>query len=445
MLHHWHTDQLFPKLEPGWLARLQPQGTVRALADNEVAFRQAETPYAFWVILHGKLRVHKTIGGQSVILADHEAGEFAADITLLTCGLTPVTGTAVGPTELLEIPAFKFRQLLADCDEAILTIVEALIERTRDFESRIRLREKSLATTSLAAGLAHEINNPAAALLSSAGNLARQLHLLRDHAVPHTVQQSGAPLFAAEPLDAITRFDAEATIEEELVRQQIPDAAAWTTILLDAGLTPHSLQALPSGLSLAHLQTLALTQLLLESAGELQQSARRIGNIVQSMKTYSNLDRAPMLRGSLHPSLEAALQISACRQPRPDCVVLRFDPQLPSVLHWPGEICQAWSCLIQNAFDAIAASGSLTISTGSSATHVWVEFQDSGTGIAPEHLPRIFDPFFTTKAPGQGLGMGLDIARRIIEHLHCGSVDARSHRGLSPRKNETTFRVMLPR
>ena len=172
--------------------------------------------------------------------------------------------------------------------------------------------------------------------------------------------------------------------------------------------------------------------------GELDDATSRIADLVGAVGDYSYLDQGPRQAVDIHDGLESTLALLAhkLRAKRIE-VVREFDPGLPPVEASGSELNQVWTNLIDNAADAVADAGRITLRTGRQGPRVSIEVADDGRGIPDEVQPRVFDAFFTTKPVGHGAGLGLDIAQRIVVRNH-GEIRLRS------RPGDTRFQVLLP-
>ncbi|MDP9375249.1 MAG: ATP-binding protein, partial [Chloroflexota bacterium] len=175
---------------------------------------------------------------------------------------------------------------------------------------------------------------------------------------------------------------------------------------------------------------------------EIEGGAARISHLVRAIKEHARLDRAPLGEVDVHEGLESTLTLLGHKLGDGVAVAREYDPALPRIQAWASELNQVWTNLIDNAIDAILASprgaGRIRIRTAREPERVLVEIADNGPGIAPDVLPRIWEPFFTTKGVGEGTGLGLDIARRIVAGQHKGDLRVESAPG------DTRFQVRLP-
>ncbi len=349
-----------------------------------------------------------------------------------------------------------FRSLVAKCSPLAETVLTAMVRRSQEVESQMRSHEKLAALGKLSAGLAHELNNPAAAAGRAARYLHDSIHQIQELAIRYdcrfsdpqrdavvelrrTLVEGRATRPALAPL---IRSDREDELGGWLADHEIADAWQLAPSLVDAGVTTELLERLAGRLgcdALAGAITwLETTLRMADLAGEVEQSTTRIAELVVAMKEYSYMDQASVQEIDVNRGLESTLKMFAFRLKGGIEVDRQYDPNLPRLVAHPGELNQVWTNLIDNALDALNGKGRLTVRSVREDDAVLVEIIDNGPGIPPEVLPHIFEPFFTTKEVGQGTGLGLDISYRIVTNRHHGSLRATSKAG------ETRFQVRLP-
>jgi PAS domain S-box-containing protein len=337
----------------------------------------------------------------------------------------------------------------------VVTFVD--ITERRRVEEEMRQTEKMAALGKLSAGLAHELNNPAAAAQRASGQLAEGLGELQ----VATVEVTRASL-APSAWDAITewarefheRADGSSSLsaleasdrEEELIgwleAHDVEDAWTLASTLVNAGVGKDDLDAIAAELPAEPLGAVILwlcrSITVQELAGTVARSTKNISDLVNVVKSYSYMDQASLQYVDVHAGLEDTLTILGHKLRQGFEVVRQYDRDLPQVQVQGSELNQVWTNLIDNAIGAMGERGTITIKTYKDDDHLMVEIADDGPGIPEEIRPRVFDPFFTTKGVGEGTGLGLDVARRIVTARCGGEIDFSSQPG------ETVFRVSLP-
>ena len=469
---------LFAALDAEQLAWLAQAGVELALADGEVLFRDGEAADAFFVLLDGELAFSTTdhsgreqfltrhvrhahsVAGQDVGLAEadhdgkpHAAHEFTGELPLLANGDYMATAVAVGPTCVLRYDKPQFFEMLVRCPQVCTVLLPVLAWRIHASEVAVRRRATLEALGTLAAGLAHELNNPAAAVARSAAELADMLpQLLNDcaglghraepaelTAVTESIDEirTRAPLRAVDPLDAM---DATDEVTDWLLDRDIDSSLADD--LVQCGLRLGDLEALATRLrpdvTAPAVEVVAGSLRAHATVAEVVGATGRISALIASTKAYSDLDRAAERdEVDVVEGIEATLtmlvaKLSGIR------VVRDYRDGLPRISARPSELNQVWTNLVDNAVDAMPDGGTLTITAGGVCDDLLVEFRDTGCGVPPAAMPRLFQPFFTTKDVGRGTGLGLYLSHEIVTRRHGGAISVSSEPG------DTRFCVRLP-
>ncbi len=411
---------------------------------------------AMFVVLAGALQMYFDIGGQTLKV---DASMRNGVIGLLPYSrMTEFKGKtfAAESTQVLRIGKEHFPAMLQNIPELGYRLVALLSDRVRAGTRAADQREKMMALGKLSAGLAHELNNPAAAVQRATDDLQQRLRHSNDLVVRMAehqltpeqmraivkLRERGSPKDAAG-LSALERGDREDDLGDWLDEQGIDDAWMLAEAFVAAGLELDSVRQacvdLPEAAApdvLAWIGSgLAARQLLSQVAT----ASSRISKLVGSIKSYSHMDQTPDMEPTdLHEGLDSTVTMMTHKLKNKNIdLVRRYDEELPRVPAQVSNLNQVWTNLIDNAIDASEPGGKLQLSTEHDACSAFIRVTDNGGGIAPENQARIFDTFFTTKPVGEGTGLGLDIALHIVQQ-HDGEITLDSQPG------RTEFTVRLP-
>ena len=409
------------------------------------------------VILEGEIQFERTDSpGSPVIMAS--AGQVTG--VLPFSRLTQIQGTAraVLPSRLLRLHRQYFPEMVQRMPQLAQRLVSLMSDRIREVTRMETQQEKLMALGKLSAGLAHELNNPAAAARRAAQNLMEAMENVRGASLKllqHSFSEAQRVAMlqfeqevmrqAASPVeqlsDPLEFSDREEAVTNWLERHAVSEPYKIASLLTDARVGPEKLDALAAttgedstGYVLHRIAALLTVYALVR---EIDNSTRRISDLVTAVKRYSYMDQGALQEVSLQEDLENTLKIFGNRLKNGITVIRDYDPQLPRVCAYGGELNQVWTNLIDNAIDAMNGKGELRVRALHEPDCAVVEIGDNGPGIPTDVQARVFDPFFTTKKVGEGTGLGLDTALRIIRKHH-GSIDLKSQPG------DTRFRVRLP-
>ncbi len=449
--------ELFAGLSEDDLDRLYRMSETLAIPAAATLIDEGVAADAMFVVLSGEFEVTKHSAKGEVVLARRGSGEVFGEMALLENAPRNASVRALMDSSVLKISRASFEQLVCSNTETMMAIMHIFARRLRSTETMLRQSEKMAALGTLAAGLAHELNNPAAAARRSVNllrnqltawlSLAAQLDTLhldeRQVEVRSQLRESLSRRTAATVnLDPLARSDLEYELQDWLEQQGVSQAWEAAPVLISAGWTLNTLQQGTQIFSRTQLpvllQWLAAGCTAYSLVHEVGVSAERISEMVKSVKEYTYLDRAPIQQVNVHDGLDSTLLIMKHKLKEGVVVQKQYATDPPRIEAYASELNQVWINLIDNAIDAMQGHGVLTLHTYPHDGEVAVEICDNGPGIPPDVLPRIFDSMFTTKAIGKGTGMGLHIARNIIESKHHGSIHVDSSPG------HTCFTVLLP-
>jgi signal transduction histidine kinase len=449
---------LFEGLGEQELERWAQAAELREVEPGEPVTEQGALVLSFHLVLDGELEAFAVDEeGRMEPVSRHRAPTWVGAIAVLTGGLSGVRMLAATEVLLGEVDSDAFIELtLAQRPvfDRVMRQVRPVVSRVTALESN---RERLASLGTMAAGLTHELNNPAAAARRAAADLAETLEVLSStigHFVEAGVEreqalalvqlqrQALAQCSARGSLDALDAADAEDELLAVLAQLGVPEAWKISEPLARAGvdgawLTRVGELAGPAAHAALEWVAASLTAHTLTS--ELAESTERMSALVGAVKSYAYMDRGELVEVDLHEGLETTLTVLGHKLKHAQIEVVRdYDRSLPRMLVYGGELNQVWTNLIDNAIQAAGERGTITIRTALEGPCARVDVIDDGPGIAAEARERIFDPFFTTKEVGQGTGLGLDTARRIVVERHHGGIDVDS------RPGETAFHVWLP-
>jgi signal transduction histidine kinase len=440
-----------PREELEWLVA---HGTFEAHEAGDVIGPKGKRIEKLWLVISGLVAIRVDRGAGPRLVTEWRSGEVTGMLPYSRMKAPPGDNCCAEKTELLAIDEEFFPELVHRCPAFTAYTVHTMLDRARNFNTSALQDEKMVSLGKLAAGLAHELNNPASATKRGASLLLQELSQL-----DAALRALSARGLTDELLDAIERVcplfltrsdaglespiqqaDREDEITDWLVRHQADPAYAAS--FADTAVTIDALDRLASATSgealEAALRWLAARSATQALATDIEGAASRIYGLVGAVKTFTYMDKlAGPESVAVEPGIRDTLRILDSKvRSKNASITLDFEPDLPRVRATGGELNQAWMNLIDNALDAIPESGRIDISARRELDRVLVCVVDDGPGIPADLLPQIFDPFFTTKPPGQGTGLGLDMTRRLVRRYH-GDISVES------RPGRTEFRVSL--
>lgn len=453
-LNDLRKSPLFQGLSDGELQQLVDMAEPVSLRAGEILIRQGDAGDSAYVVIQGEFEIQKQTG-QSLIKIDvRNPGDVVGEMALLSSAPRNATVIAKADCEVLRIPAQAFEQLLTSSTTAAMAVLHWVMARLTQNEALLHQQEKMASLGTFSAGLAHELNNPAAAAQRSAAELRKTIgkwqsltHQIEAMALQENqtqwldnfMKESARRFESPLKLDALEKIDLVDQLQSWLEANNIDSAWELAPAMVNFGWNVKALETLKGisffGLSIQWLGASCLVMGLLSEVG---QTTERLSQIVRAMKSYTYLDQAPLLEVDVHDGLENTLVIMQHKLKQGVSVKREYASDLPRIEAYASELNQVWTNIIDNAVDAMNGRGEITLRTYSEDNHVIVEIEDNGPGIPEPIRSRVFDPFFTTKAPGKGTGLGLHISHDIIANRHHGQLLLESQPG------KTKFKAILP-
>ncbi|HLW51537.1 MAG TPA: ATP-binding protein [Candidatus Angelobacter sp.] len=444
---------IFADLPEDQLAWFLDQSSELTLRPGDLYAQQGKPADAMFVSLEGQVEARGDFGGESVLIPQSPSGIGGA-LPFSRMKDFTVTGRAVTEARLLRFPAEKFNELVQRMPELARRLVGVMSDRIREATRWEQQRDRLAALGKLSAGLAHELNNPASAARRATSHLRELLKRIKDASHELGARELTATQRAqieklessliqrdGPPPDPLTASNLEEQIDELLRSHGQNDLWQLAADLARKNARPDVLQSLFSTFDAttarAALVRIAASLEIASLLDEIESSVSRISELVTAIKEYTYMDQGSVQNVDIVKSLENTLTILNHKLKRGVNVVREYHPIPLLVNSFGSELNQVWTNIMDNAIDAMNGKGELRVHTYLDNGCVVVEIADNGPGIAPDVRPHIFEPFFTTKGVGEGTGLGLDTAQRIVKK-HRGSIQVTSKPG------DTRFQVSLP-
>jgi signal transduction histidine kinase len=428
--------------------------------DGDVVFKTGDQAELLVFILEGKFSFYMDVNGTLVYYLtfenDKPSGGISGLIPHSRMKTSPGTSFSIGKVRALTLHKKYFGELEQRNPEFIQKLIGYMTERAKMFATIQLQREKVSALGKLSAGIAHELNNPAAAINRIASELRTKLNenyeltarLLTKEVTSASIESirsiaSAKETGKKETLSAMKRMEKEDEILDWFTDNNFTEDRNLAETFSEFGFSTADLDALRNDISsdafmdmLRWLENILISDRLI---GDLKEASLRISTLVGAIKSHVHMDRTNDAQPTnLETDIENTLTLMGYKlRDKNITVTKKYCADMPMVDAYVGELNQVWTNLIDNAIDAMPKDGELTITSSTSKKDVTVRIIDNGAGIPNEIISRVFDPFFTTKKVGQGTGIGLDIVKKIVEHHH-GEIKVNSVPG------RTEFAICIP-
>jgi len=442
-----------PEPELQWLV---DHSEIVTLKEGEYLYRKGEPVDHLLIVLTGRLRMFIDRNGQHRELGFNEKGYIGGLLPYSRMKTGAASGVAVEKSTALCLHRRDFREMIASQYQLVESFVHLMLDRTRDYTKLDQQNEKMISLGKLSAGLAHELNNPAAAVVRSASALKKHLSFVpekfksvisiqaTDAQVDHVNEILSAVLKRGTPdLTLLEKSALEDDLYDWLDEHNVDNGFEIAESFAEYGVTTDDLDGVAQQIAAKNLTAVLdwLNNVLTteKMVNEIAEASERIGNLVQSIKEYSHMDGgADKKMVVLRDGVESTLRILQHKlKTKHIKVELAIPDSLPKICVSPGEMNQVWTNLIDNAIDALPEAGEIRIESEQDREFVITKVIDNGSGIPQDVIEQIFDPFFTTKEIGKGSGLGLEIAQNIIKR-HRGQIK------VSSKPGHTEFSVCLP-
>lgn len=434
------------------------RGEYLEIKAGEVFYKRGDPVDKLTILLEGLAAFRMEQNGQYKEMIRFVKGDITGALPYSRAFSGNANGAILSDSKIFTLNKSHFQDLVSECHDLAAMLVHRMTDRVRDMVRLQQQNEKLMALGKLSAGLAHELNNPAAAIVRSSETLQKHLGTVPDklkrmmtlEITDEQIDQINVIVFGklnrtdSKPLSMLEKSSLEDDLVDWLEGNGYGDCYMLSETLADYGFSPTDLQNMKEEVGPKQLPMLMewidnvlTTQRMI---GEIKEASNRISSLVNSVKSYSHMDRANEMEATnVHQGILNTLTIlnHKIKQNRVD-VVDNLAENIPMISASPGELNQVWTNVIDNALDAMEETGGkLAITSWVDGDSIKVTIADSGSGIPADIQDRIFEPFFTTKDIGKGTGLGLETVKLIVDK-HKGSIK------LNSNTEGTTFEFCFP-
>ena len=452
---------LFEALTDEQLDWLAERGDRRVYDEGANVHREGEVNADLFVLLDGAVRLSRLARGEDVVFSEtDQRGAYSGAVRAYVEPDAPYSNSLVTtrPSSFFVLRGHEFAEFMRTWFPMAVHLLDGLFLGVRNSEATVRQREHLAQLGTLSANLAHELNNPAAAavrateqLRDRVAGMRHKLGMIADGKVsPDTIARLVAVQETAVELAAKSRPERRTAMQEADLEDAIVDrldglgvesvyelASVYVASGLDVGWLDRVVAEVGEERVDGALRWLAYTLETESLMDEIQDATGRISALVGSVKQYAYLGGSSVQDVDVHVGLDSTVVMLGHKLQGVQ-VVREYDRTLPNVPAYASELNQVWTNLIDNAADAMGGHGRLLLRTRREGESVVVNIGDDGPGMPVAVQRQVFNAFFTTKAPGEGSGLGLDSARRIVERRHRGRLS------FTTGPDGTTFEVRLP-
>ncbi len=453
---------IFSAVDDAALQWMIDKSTYHCLEKDDQIYRAGDSIHQMLLVVEGSFVVFRVDGGKRKEIGTWEAPMVTGLLPFSRMKSLTVDSTTLAPSKVLQLHKDHFTEMVNVSYPLTQALVAVMTNRVRESQNNRLMDEKLMALGKMSAGLAHELNNPASAMIRSAQELHKHLKqtperfkdLVTMRVNEEDVDVVNKVLFEriatrqesnGEDLSLMEREERNDDLMDWFEDHSIEQGDEIVDTLIDWSFGPDHLDQIAEVLPEKSLQPVLWwieTSLTTESlVEEIQTASERISGLVSSIKTYSHMDRDPSMEFiDIHDGLVSTLTMLKFKFKKNNIALKKeWDRNLPSIKAFAGELNQVWTNIIVNALDALGEreGGLITIRTYRKRDNLCIDLEDNGSGIPEDIQRRIFEPFFTTKSIGEGTGMGLDIVRGVLKK-HGGSITVDSQPG------RTCFLVCFP-